>query len=54
MICSQSVTDAVQSVARSGRIDVRSENSEFAGASYADQVIALTADTGDSVQLLAA
>ena len=52
--CIQSVIDAVQSVAPSARIDVRSENSEFAGASYPDQVIAVTVDTGDSVQRLAA
>jgi copper chaperone CopZ len=52
--CIQSVIDAVRSVAPSARIDIRSENSEFAGASYPDQVIAATADAGDSVQRLAA
>ncbi len=56
MICSQSVTDAVQSVAPSARIDIRPENREVcvAGASYPVQVIAAIAEAGYSVERLAA
>jgi hypothetical protein len=56
MICSQSVTDAVRSVAPSARIDIRLADGKVgvAGASYSEQVIAPIADTGDSVQQLAA
>ncbi len=56
MICGQSVTDSVQSVAPSARIDIRPEDGEVGvgGAWYPEQVIAAITDAGYSAQRLAA